>query len=96
MCAPSFADLPGVLPGFGLQDPNSWGLGLEIRGTKSPHWTGSKNSPRTVGHFGQSGSFLWVDLERGIAAVSLADRAFGDWSKKVWPILSDSIIEELG
>ena len=95
MCAPTFADLPGILPGYGLQDPNSWGLGLEIRGNKSPHWTGSKNSPRTVGHFGRSGSFLWVDLDRGIGAVSLADLEFGEWSRENWPTLSDSIIDEL-
>ena len=36
----AFPGLRGVLPGFGLQDPNDWGLGFEIRGRKSPHWTG--------------------------------------------------------
>ncbi|WP_129664244.1 serine hydrolase domain-containing protein [Phytoactinopolyspora endophytica] len=57
----AFPGLVGVLPGYGRQDPNDWGLGFEIRGHKSPHWTGSQNSPRTFGHFGQSGTFLWVD-----------------------------------
>ena len=42
----AFPGLRGVLPGFGLQDPNDWGLGLEIRGRKAPHWTGARNSPR--------------------------------------------------
>ena len=32
-----FPDLPGVLPGYGRQNPNDWGLGFEIRGTKDPH-----------------------------------------------------------
>src|SRR5690606_27558743 len=31
----------GVLPGYGHQNPNDWGLGFEIRDGKSPHWTGS-------------------------------------------------------
>ena len=35
-------------PGFGRQEPNDWGLGLELRDGKSPHWTGSRNSPRDL------------------------------------------------
>ena len=72
---------PGVLPGFGYQPHCDWGLGFEIRDRKAPHWTGSRNSPRTFGHFGQSGSFLWVDPEARVACASLADRDFGDWAK---------------
>jgi CubicO group peptidase (beta-lactamase class C family) len=48
-------------------DPNDWGLGFELRDTKEPHWTGTRNSPRTYGHFGGSGSFLWLDPEPGDA-----------------------------
>ena len=62
-----FPGLVGVLPGFGRQEPNDWGLGFELRDGKSPHWTGSRNSPRTFGHFGRSGTFLWVDPEAGLA-----------------------------
>ena len=40
---------------------------MELRDRKSPHWTGSRNSERTFGHFGRSGTFLWVDPEPGIA-----------------------------
>ena len=35
-----FAGLDGVLPGFGRFEPNDWGLGLELRDAKQPHWTG--------------------------------------------------------
>jgi CubicO group peptidase (beta-lactamase class C family) len=56
-----FPGLAGVLPGFGRFDPCPWGLGVEIRGTKQPHWTGTGNAPSTYGHFGRSGSFLWID-----------------------------------
>jgi CubicO group peptidase (beta-lactamase class C family) len=86
--------LDGVLPGFGVQRPNDWGLGVEIKGAKSPHWTGSANSPRTYGHFGQSGTFVWVDPERDLALVVLTDRNFGDWSRERWPAFTDTVITE--
>ncbi len=89
-----FPGLDGVLPGFGVQRPNDWGLGFEIRGGKSPHWTGSDNSTRTYGHFGQSGTFIWADPERDLALVVLTDRSFGDWSRSCWPAFSDTVIAE--
>lgn len=89
-----FPGLDGVVPGFGMQRPNDWGLGFEIRDGKSPHWTGSANSGLTYGHFGQSGTFLWVDPVRDLALVALTDRDFGDWSKSAWPVLSDRVLVE--
>ena len=89
-----FPGLDGVLPGFGVQRPNDWGLGFEIRDGKSPHWTGSKNSAGTYGHFGQTGTFLWVDPVADLALVVLTDRAFGDWAKSRWPGLSDTVLAE--
>ncbi|MGI5337845.1 serine hydrolase domain-containing protein [Streptomyces sp. CA-181903] len=91
-----FPGVTGVLPGYGHQRPNDWGLGFELRDGKSPHWTGSLNSPRTYGHFGQSGTFLWIDPEAGAACVALTDRDFGAWAVKVWPALSDAVLAELG
>ena len=87
--------LGGVLPGFGRQDPNDWGLGLELRDAKSPHWTGSRNAPSTFGHFGRSGTFLWVDPAAGIALGCLTDLDFGDWAAEAWPRLADAVLEEL-
>jgi len=89
-----FPGLTGVLPGFGVQRPNDWGLGFEIRDAKSPHWTGSANSARSYGHFGQSGTFIWVDPDRDLALVALTDRDFGDWAYEPWPALSDAVIAE--
>jgi CubicO group peptidase (beta-lactamase class C family) len=89
-----FPGLAGVLPGFGRQDPNDWGLGLELRDAKSPHWTGARNSPRTFGHFGRSGTFLWVDPDAGIALACLTDRPFGDWAADAWPRLSDAVLSK--
>ncbi len=88
----AFPGLSGVLPGFGRQPHCDWGLGFEIKDSKAPHWTGSRNSPRTFGHFGRSGSFLWVDPEAGVACAALADRDFGDWAKQAWPRLSDDLL----
>ena len=90
-----FPGLVGVLPGFGRQEPNDWGLGFELRDAKSPHWTGARNSPRTFGHFGRSGTFLWVDPEVGVALGCLTDRDFGDWAVTAWPALSDAVLAEL-
>jgi CubicO group peptidase (beta-lactamase class C family) len=89
-----FPGLAGVLPDFGRFDPNDWGLGFELRDGKSPHWTGTRNSPRTFGHFGGSGTFLWVDPDAGVALACLTDLDFGEWAKEAWPALSDAVLEE--
>jgi CubicO group peptidase (beta-lactamase class C family) len=89
-----FPGLVGVLPGFGRQDPNDWGLGVELRDRKSPHWTGRRNSERTFGHFGRSGTFLWVDPEPRLALACLTDLEFGGWAAKAWPSLSDAVVAE--
>jgi CubicO group peptidase (beta-lactamase class C family) len=91
-----FPGLSGVLPGYGTQRPNDWGLGFEIRDGKSPHWTGSLNSEATFGHFGQSGTFIWVDPAADLALVVLTDRDFGDWAHPRWPALSDGVLREFG
>lgn len=89
-----FPGLRGVLPGFGPQDPNDWGLGVEIRATKSPHWTGGANSPQTYGHFGQSGTMVWIDPVARLGLVALADRNFGPWAAEAWPALSDAVLDQ--
>jgi CubicO group peptidase (beta-lactamase class C family) len=88
-----FPGLVGVLPDFGRFDPNDWGLGFELRDAKSPHWTGANNSSRTFGHFGGSGTFLWIDPEVGLGLGVLTNLDFGDWSKEAWPRLSDTVLE---
>jgi len=90
-----FPGLAGVLPGFGRQEPNDWGLAFELRDGKSPHWTGSRNSARTFGHFGQTGTFLWVDPELGAACGVLTDKDFGEWAVAVWPPFNDAVIADL-
>lgn len=92
----AFPGVDGVLPGYGHQRPNEWGLGFELRDHKNPHWTGTLNSPETFGHFGQAGTFLWVDPRANLACVCLTDRAFGVWAIEAWPTFSDAVLAELG
>jgi CubicO group peptidase (beta-lactamase class C family) len=92
----AFAGLAGVMPGFGRQDPLDWGLGFEVRGNKSPHWTGLANSPATFGHYGRSGSFLWVDPVAGLACTALSGVDFDDWCRREWPALSDAVLGQFG
>jgi len=90
-----FPGLDGVLPDFGRFIPMDWGLGVEIKGSKQPHWSGSMTSPATFGHFGGSGTFFWIDPEAGVACVALTTREFGEWAKEAWPRLSDAVLGEV-
>ncbi|HSK15024.1 MAG TPA: serine hydrolase domain-containing protein [Gaiellaceae bacterium] len=92
--AVAFPGLAGVLPGLGRQEPNDWGLGFELKDSKSPHWTGARNSPRTFGHFGGAGTFLWVDPDARLACACLTDLEFEDWALEAWPRLSDAVLAE--
>ncbi|MCO4254046.1 serine hydrolase domain-containing protein [Pseudarthrobacter cellobiosi] len=88
----AFPGLAGILPGFGRQADNSWGLGAEVRGTKEPHWTSPHNSSTTFGHFGMAGSFLWVDREAGLACAALSTVDFGPWATDIWPAVSSAVL----
>ncbi len=94
---PQFLALNGTIPGVGRFSPCPWGLGFEVRGTKSPHWTGTTNSPETFGHFGGAGTFMWVDPAVGVACLALTDRAFDEWAAealRAWPAFSDAVLAE--
>jgi CubicO group peptidase (beta-lactamase class C family) len=91
----AFPGLAGVLPGVGRYDPCDWGLGVEIHGDKRLHWMGAVNSPATFGHFGGSGTFLWVDPVADRALVVLTDRPFGAWALDAWPAYSDAVLNSI-
>jgi len=95
LMSPVFPEIAGVLPGFGLHVPNGWGLGVELRGSKSPHWTGQTNSAATFGHFGRSGGFFWVDPVVSCGVVVLTDHDFGPWAASAWPEFADAVLAEL-
>ena len=88
----AFPGLAGVLPDWGRYEPLDWGLGFELKDAKVPHWSGSRTSARTFGHFGGAGTFLWVDPDRDLALACLTDLEFGAWAKEAWPRLSDAVL----
>lgn len=89
-----FPGLRGVLPGYGRQEPNDWGLGFEIKDRKDPHWTGNNNSPLTIGHFGWAGSFLWVDPKVNLATCFVGAKPFSEEHQEAWPVLSDAVLAD--
>ena len=91
---PHHGELSGMLPGIGRMDPNPFGLTFEVKGTKQPHWTGSSNSLETFGHFGGSGTFLWIDPIASAACIALTDKDFGPWALDVWPRFSDAVLDQ--
>ncbi len=88
----AFPGLVGMLPGVGRFDPLDWGLGFELRDGKTPHWTGLSNSPATFGHFGGSGTFVWVDPVAGLGLATLTSREYGPWALEAWPSFSDAVL----
>jgi CubicO group peptidase (beta-lactamase class C family) len=91
----AFPGLDGVVPGFGRQTPNDWGLGFERKGTKTDHWMGTRLPASTFGHFGLSGAFLWVDPTRKVATAELASMRFGPWAKEHWGPFNDALVDLL-
>jgi CubicO group peptidase (beta-lactamase class C family) len=92
-----YPTLAGMVPGVGRFAPCPWGLGFEIRGDKSPHWTGARNSPSTYGHFGGAGTLMWTDPQADVSLIALTDRPFDEWDAEAlrhWPQLSDIVVEE--
>lgn len=92
-----YPTLAGMVPGVGRYAQCPWGLGFEIRGDKSPHWTGARNAPGTYGHFGGAGTLMWTDPETDVSLVALTDRPFDEWDTAAlhyWPQLADFVLEE--
>ncbi len=60
-------DLPGGYGGKFMYPRSPWGLGVDLRGDKKPHWTPSNASPQTFGHAGASGCVVWHDPLAGVS-----------------------------
>jgi beta-lactamase class C len=63
----------------------AWGLGAEVRGDKTPHYTPAAASPRSFGHVGGSGCIAWADPDAGLAWAILGTRTFYAW----WPRMGE-------
>lgn len=95
---PIFPELRGILPGYGMQNPCEFGLGVEVRGQKTPHWTTPQLPPETIGHFGISGSYVFaVPREAdsplaGVGGAFLGGEKFGSWHLENWPLLQEHLL----
>jgi beta-lactamase class C len=78
--------LPGKIPGFGEWPRCPWGLGVEIRGSKNPHWTPIEASEASFGHAGASGCVVWADPEADVAWAILGTRTFDATWQQFAPI----------
>jgi CubicO group peptidase (beta-lactamase class C family) len=93
MTTVQFPGLRGVLPNVGRFDPLDWGLTFERNFGRPGHWAGPSPSRETVGHFGGSGTFFWLDPVAGVAAAVLGDREFGPWALEVWPPFCTAVLD---
>jgi CubicO group peptidase (beta-lactamase class C family) len=87
--------LPGGIERFREWPVGSWGLGWEVKGEKSDHWTGDFTSPDTFSHPGQAGTLYWADPATGIACAILANRdLYTGWTFKParWARLNNTIV----
>ncbi|MGH2562229.1 MAG: serine hydrolase domain-containing protein, partial [Thermomicrobiales bacterium] len=67
--------VPGGVGSLKLRWPRAyWGLGWEVKGTKTRHWTGELTSPKTFCHFGAAGTLVWSDPERNVALAVFGNR----------------------
>lgn len=84
----------GLSGGFGSRDPFlflrrshsitwpvcPWGLSVEVRGDKRPHWTPPTADPRSYGLIGSSGCIAWYDPARRVAWAAFGGRTTdGGW-----------------
>lgn len=68
--------LLGFHPGRPMRwAPCAWGLSVELRGDKRPHWTPAAASPRSFGQIGSSGCLAWHDPEAGASWAVLGARS---------------------
>ena len=59
---------------------------------------GSLNSPQTFGHFGGSGTMMWIDPTIDTGLIALTDLNFDKWPSEAliaWSSLSDAVIRSL-
>ncbi len=80
--------------------PVSWGLGWDVKGSKTPHCSGDRTSAATFGHTGSSGSMLWADPTLGLVCVMIGTRsAESGWSDGEIPrraLFSSAVVAAVG
>lgn len=72
-----------------------WGLGVELRGDKTPHWTPKTASSESFGHAGASGALVWHDPRKDISWAMLGTRTFDGWWQS-WPAIGEAVLAATG
>ncbi len=86
-------DLAGGFVAPLLWDPCPWGLGVEVRGVKLPHWVPLAAGAASFGHSGGSGCHGWVSEERGVAWFLHGLRAAdGGWLLRSAPAIGEAVL----
>jgi CubicO group peptidase (beta-lactamase class C family) len=68
-----------------------WGLGVDLRGDKTPHFAPAEAAPTSFGHAGASGCLAWADPTAGVAWAMLGARFFADWWED-WPSIGAAMV----
>ena len=93
MVGVQFPGLSGVLPDHGRFDPLDWGLGVQLN-TVPPSWMGARTSPRTFGHFGGTGTFLWVDPGARVVCAALTTASSTSGRRRRGRAFADAVLDE--
>ena len=86
---------PACCPGSAARSRTTGGSASSCATASRRTGRARATAPSTFGHFGRSGTFLWVDPDAGLALGCLTDLAFGDWAADAWPRLSDAVLAEV-
>jgi beta-lactamase class C len=71
----------------------AWGMIVELRGDKRPHWSPPSASPESFGQIGASGCVAWHDPARGVSWVALAPRTTdGGWLLRHGPAIGNAVL----
>jgi CubicO group peptidase (beta-lactamase class C family) len=95
LLAEATSDQTGGLSG-GFWKPLSWphcpwGLGVELRGEKAPHWVPAEAAANSFGHTGASGCIAWLDPATDLAWIILGARTHENWWT-YWPAIGAAIL----
>jgi beta-lactamase class C len=86
-------DLSGGFIAPLIWSPCPWGLGPEVRGQKTPHWTPVEAGPDSFGHSGASGALAWAAPAHGVAWAILGARtADNGWLLRRGPAIGAAIL----
>jgi CubicO group peptidase (beta-lactamase class C family) len=84
----------GIMAGVMEWPRCPWGLGVELRGEKTPHMAPTEAAPASFGHGGASGALVWADPTAGIAWAMLGTRTFLSWWRD-WGTIGSAVLTAL-